>query len=166
MSLLGALTACASPPPEKTPEQAEYARYLQARQAKRAAEKVPTFPVSISCYGHGAGYIYSFSVQEPVYGQFSRRMIWGGSGNCGLVLAGYQVPLTWTPGMKVKVRWKPDGREWIEKTTAILPYDKPGTVIVHFFPHDEVRVVVSNFYPEGPNHPILPTATVPPPEPD
>ncbi|WPB55570.1 DUF3304 domain-containing protein [Xylophilus sp. GOD-11R] len=163
------LAACGAPPRVLTPEESAQQQRLRAREAKRRSEEVPTFPVSISCYGHGAGYIYSFSVQEPVYGQFSRRMIWGGSGNCGLVLAGYQVPLTWTPGMKVRVRWnRPVKGEdnWIEKTTAILPYTAIGNLYVHFFANDEVRVLVSQVGVLNPGHAIPPTATVPPREPN
>jgi hypothetical protein len=154
-----------------TVEEAEWHKTVKARNAVREAQSVPTIGVSTSCIGHGKreGSVYSFYIEEPIYGQFSRGMIWGGSGNCGLVAAGYPVPVKWTPNMKVKVRWnRPIKGEdnWIEKTTAILPYDKVGNLYVHFFPNDEVRVVVSPVGALNPNHPIPPTATEPPPEPD
>ncbi|MBP7568216.1 MAG: DUF3304 domain-containing protein, partial [Burkholderiaceae bacterium] len=136
-------------------------------EAIRQSQSVPVSYVSMGCTGHGnVGYIHSYAVQEPIYGQFSRRMVGYGLNCGGTVAAGYPVPDTWTPGMKVKVRWKPDGRDWVEKTTSILPYSQVGMVYVHFFPNDEVRVVVSTVGALHPNHPLPQSMTVPPPEPD
>ena len=160
------LVGCAQPHKPMGAEDTAGERYLAARQAIRDAQSVPVAYVSLGCTGHGnVGYIHSYAVQETVHGQFSRGMINGLS--CGgTVTAGYPVPRTWTPGMKVKVRWKPNGRDYIEKTTTIPRYDAIGMLYVHFFPNDEVRVVVSQVGTLNPNHPIPPDATVPPPEPD
>jgi len=126
---------------------------------------IPEEYVSISCVTHGTGYIHSFAIEEPVHsGPVGGRMA-GGASCGGLIAAGYALPKTWFPGMKVKVRWKPNGREWVEKTTNIMRYDEAGTITVHFFPNDQVRVVSSARYaPESPKHPISENATVPPPE--
>lgn len=160
------LVGCAQPHKPMSAEDTAGERYLAARQAIRDAQSVPVAYVSLGCTGHGnVGYIHSYAVQETVHGQFSRGMVNGLS--CGgTVAAGYPVPRTWTPGMKVKVRWKPNGRDYIEKTTTIPRYDAIGMLYVHFFPNDEVRVVVSQVGTLNPDHPIPPDATVPPPEVD
>lgn len=125
---------------------------------------IPEEYVSISCVTHGTGYIHSFAIEEPVHsGPVGGRMA-GGASCGGIIAAGYALPKTWFPGMKVKVRWKPNGREWMEKTTNIMRYEKADKVVVHFFPNDQVRVVSSIFYPESPKHPISENAPVPPPE--
>ncbi len=164
------LLGCAQTRPVLTGKEAERQRYLEEREAIRQSQSVPVSYVSMGCTGHGnVGYIHSYAVQEPIYGQFSRRMVGYGLNCGGTVAAGYPVPDTWTPGMKVKVRWnRPIKGEdnWIEKTTSILPYDKPAMLTVHFFPNDEVRLVVSNYYSESPHHPLPQSMTVPPPEPD
>jgi len=87
-------------------------------------------------------------------------------GTCGgLIAAGYLLPEKWTPGMKVKVRWKPNGRDFIEKTTNIIRYDEAGTIYVHFLKNDQVRVVSSARYAaQSPKHPIPENVIVPPAE--
>ena len=163
------LAGCAQPQRPMSAEEMAWQQKVKNRVAELEAQSVPVAYVSMGCTGHGnVGYIHSYAVQETVHGQFSRGMISGLS--CGgTVIAGYPVPRTWTPGMKVKVRWnRPIKGEdnWIEKTTTIPRYDAIGMLIVHFFPNDEVRVVVSNYYPESRYHPIPFDSSVPPPEPD
>ncbi|WP_211454124.1 DUF3304 domain-containing protein [Collimonas antrihumi] len=122
---------------------------------------IPMTFVSIRCVGHpGVTYIHDFYVKEP----FSERM--AGGLNCGgTVAAGYMLPRQWQPGMKVKVRWKPNARDWIEKTTTIRRYEKAGTLYVHFFENDEVRVVSTPIHgPSNPNHPIPKSVIIAPPE--
>ncbi|MBB3212095.1 hypothetical protein FHW67_001363 [Herbaspirillum sp. Sphag1AN] len=126
---------------------------------------VPESYVSMSCIEHeGVSYIYDFSIEEPIAsGPLGGRMVHGSS--CGgLIAAGYALPKAWFPGMKVKVRWKPNGRDYVEKTTNIMRYDAIGDLYVHFFKDDQVRVVSALPYPESKNHPILENVTVPPPE--
>ena len=164
LAVLVVMSGCAQSSRQGIPLSPERQRYLEEQEAIRQSQSVPVAYVSLGCTGHGnVGYIHSYAVQETVHGQFSRGMVNGLS--CGgTVAAGYPVPRTWTPGMKVKVRWKPNGREHIEKTTTIPRYDEVGMLIVHFFPNDEVRVVVSNYYPESRYHPIPFDSSVPPPE--
>jgi hypothetical protein len=84
---------------------------------------VPRISVSIECISHdGAPYISQFYVGEP-----TRNRMAGGGSCGGSIAAGYLLPNTWTPGMKVKVRWKPNGRDFIEKTTNIIRYEEAGT---------------------------------------
>ncbi|MDH4449685.1 MAG: DUF3304 domain-containing protein, partial [Rhodoferax sp.] len=82
----------------------------------------------------------------------------------------------WLPGgrLKVKVRWATYDASvprnqysvpiWHEKYTTILPYDKPGTLYVHFFEGDEVRIVSSDVGASNPNHPIARDSRLPPTE--
>ncbi len=123
----------------------------------------------MTCFNHGDYGATNFAVEEVAYGQISRGMV-GGPFGCGGVLAlGYPVPLKWRPGLKVKVRWKtyaPGATEPTrhEKTTTILPYDRVGSVYVHFFPGDHVRVVIATNGATSSTHPIPRDSILPPPE--
>jgi len=128
---------------------------------------IPEEYVSISCVTHGTGYIHSFAIEEPIHsGPVGGRMA-GGASCGGIIAAGYALPKTWFPGMKVKVRWNRPIKgvdSWHEKTTNIMRYEKVGNIYVHFFPGDQVRVVAANSNGASPHHPILEDATVPPAE--
>jgi hypothetical protein len=144
-----------------------YARMLE-RQKIRDSQRTEVMGVSITCITHGNVDVGSWYVEEVAYGQITRGMV-GGSFTCGGVLAlGYPIPLMWKPGLKVKVRWSTYGPDKTieptrhEKETTILPYSTVGSVYVHFFPGDEVRIVVSNFWPEGKSHPISFDSVIPP----
>ena len=104
LTVLVLLSGCAQPSRQGIPLSPERQRYLEQQEAIRQSQSVPVVYESMGCTGHGnVGYIHSYAVQETVHGQFSRGMINGLS--CGgIVAAGYPVPRTWTPGMKVKVR--------------------------------------------------------------
>ncbi|MDW5417093.1 DUF3304 domain-containing protein [Iodobacter sp. CM08] len=155
------MSACSSY--ERFPGQNEIAEN-KARAAAELEKEIPMIGVSMKCIQHkNVSYIYSFYVKEP----FSPRMAGGGS--CGgLVAAGYDLPRTWQPGMKVKVRWnRPIKGEdnWIEKYTTIMPYNQAGVLYVHFFENDQVRVISSAYtIPSSPDHPIQRDAVTPPPE--
>jgi len=80
---------------------------------------------------------------------------WGaGSANVCCVM----VPLKWRPGMTVVVRWDmPDGSKHIykEKIVEVEKYDESGgSLYIHIFPDDEVRVVVSRYSGWSSTHPI------------
>ena len=147
------LTACSTAPTEP------------ARPSKAIPYvDIPMTPVSLGCLSHdGAPYIYAFRVQEF----YSKRMV-GGLSCGGIGALGYMLPSKWQSGMKVKVRWnRPIKGEdfWIEKFTTIKRYEKAGTLYVHFFQNDEVRVVSSPLAgAQSPQHPILNNATIAPPE--
>lgn len=146
-----------------------YAEMVE-RGKLRDAQRTEVLPVSITCIEHGDLNLGAWYAQEIAYGQISRGMV-GGSFSCGGVLAlGYPVPLVWKPGLKVKVRWSTygpvTGKEptWHEKETTILPYARVGSVYVHLFPGNEVRVVVASNDAISPSHPIPRDSVVPPPE--
>ena len=127
---------------------------------------IPREYVSVSCVTHGTGYIHSFYIEEPASSSRLGGREAGGTNCGGLIAAGYALPKTWFPGMKVKVRWnRPiNGVDsWHEKTTNIMRYDEAGTIYVHFFPGDQVRVVSAAYNgPGNPGHPISDNTTVPP----
>ncbi|MBB3213222.1 putative OB-fold protein [Herbaspirillum sp. Sphag1AN] len=126
---------------------------------------IPRTYVSISCVAHeGAPYISGYSIEEPIPSGILGGKFAHGPGCGGQIAAGYAVPEKWHPGMKVRVRWKPNGRQWIEKTTNILRYEQADKIFVHIFADDQVRVVSSIYYPESKYHPILKSSTVPPSE--
>ncbi|MYM95126.1 DUF3304 domain-containing protein [Duganella vulcania] len=67
------------------------------------------------------------------------------------------IPRAWYPGMKVLVRWDmPEGHKHIvkEKIVEVEKYEETGSIYMHFFPNDEVRVVVSPVIPGSPEYPI------------
>lgn len=65
------------------------------------------------------------------------------------------LPEVWTSGLQVRVDWKISGIATIHsKTVPIERYEKTGSVYVHFFDNDEIRVVVTNVYSDQPHHPI------------
>ncbi|MGL4605693.1 MAG: DUF3304 domain-containing protein [Iodobacter sp.] len=155
------MAACSSY--ERFPGQNRIAE-SKARAAAELEQEIPMLGVSMMCLEHPkVSYIYSFYIKEP----FSSRM--AGGGNCGgLVAGGYRLPEKWRPGMKVLVRWNRPikGQDnWIEKYTTIMPYDEAGTLYVHFFEHDQVRVISSAYAgAASPRHPIQRDAITPPPE--
>ena len=152
------ISACSSY--ERFPGQNQIAEDKE-KAAAELDKEIPMIAVSMKCIQHpNAGIIYSYYIKEP----FSSRMAGGGS--CGgLAANGYRLPVKWHPSMKVKVRWKPNGRDWVEKYTTILPYDEAGTLYVHFFENDQVRVVSSaNWGAGNSNHPIQKDLVTPPHE--
>ncbi|WP_262488303.1 DUF3304 domain-containing protein [Iodobacter fluviatilis] len=60
-------------------------------------------------------------------------------------------------GLKVKVRWNATDtleEHWFEKEVLVDPYPAGGgSVYVHFLPEQQVKVIVSNLYPENPDYP-------------
>ena len=67
----------------------------------------------------------------------------GGAFVCCMV-----VPRTWRPGMKVKIRWTQDARmpgPWKERLVTVPEYTEQdiGVFVVHFYPDDVVKVLVT-----------------------
>lgn len=95
----------------------------------------------------------------------------GYSGNICCV----NVPKKWRSGLTMTVSWE-DGGRWLldaqgkeviregrtvlvrgirkSKTVEIPEYTTPETLWVHFFPHDEVKVVMSKYWPGHAKHPL------------
>lgn len=104
-------------------------------------------------------------------------MAHGYSGNICCV----NVPKRWHPGLTVTVAWE-DGGRWLlddqgkeviregntvlvrgvrkSKTVEVPEYATPETLWVHFFPNDEVKVVMSKYGPGHPKH-GLPSPHIP-----
>ncbi|WP_152548441.1 DUF3304 domain-containing protein, partial [Cupriavidus sp. SK-4] len=78
-----------------------------------------------------------------------------GAGTCCV-----RLPRAYRPGLTVDVKYDltlDDGsrHNWkTKKGVPVEPYTKLGSVYVHFFPNDEIRVVVTDVYPFGKDHPI------------
>ncbi len=67
------------------------------------------------------------------------------------------LPTKWRPGMMVSVQWDmPEGSKHVprEKIVEVERYDEPGSIYLHFFPEEKVRVVVSRYYGGTQKHPI------------
>lgn len=110
-----------------------------------------TAAAQVGIVNHTGDYIYSASVNGAGGGKMSA---WG-AGYANICCT--SIPSVWYPGMKVRVRWNmPVGRQDVikEKIVEVEKYDRPGSVYLHFFPNDEVRVVVSNVAGYSSEHPI------------
>ena len=111
------------------------------------AKDLPSTGVGLTGIDHLADHL---SVQEfSVNGTSGAQAGKGGSMVCCVSL-----PDQWQPGMTVKVRW--NVTNWRdcrgEEHEAVVPverYEEVGRLYVHFFPDNKVRVIASNYYPEG-----------------
>jgi hypothetical protein len=93
----------------------------------------------------------------------------GNGGMCCIV-----IPEHWHPGLKATIKWQMDGTwlkdsqgklvirdgikvlvqgPWKQKTVDIPEYKEADTVAINFFPHDEVKVLVTKWGPGSPNYP-------------
>ena len=116
-------------------------------------EAPKTAPAQVGVVNHTGNYIYSASVDGAGGGQMSE---WSG-GMANICCA--SIPRVWYPGMKVRVRWDmPIGRQHVikEKIVEVGKYEETGSIYLHFFPNDVVRVIVSPVGPRSPKHPIPP----------
>lgn len=112
-----------------------------------------TAAAQVGIVNHTGNYIYSASIDGAGGGNMDR---WG-AGTASVCCA--SIPRVWRPGLKGLVRWDmPDGHTHHvkQKIVEIEKYDRPGSIYLHFFPNDEIRVVISNVYPWHPEHPIPP----------
>ncbi|MYN41253.1 DUF3304 domain-containing protein [Duganella sp. FT109W] len=108
-------------------------------------------PAQIGIVNHTGNFIYSASVDGAGGGGMDR---WG-AGVANICCA--KIPRIWYAGMKVRVRWDmPEGHTHVvkEKVVDVERYDTTGSIYIHFFPNDEVRVVVTSVVPYNPAHPI------------
>ncbi|MNK64026.1 hypothetical protein D3C87_832570 [compost metagenome] len=124
---------------------------LKSKQVEQVGPS-PTATAQVGIVNHTGKYIYSASVD----GAGGANMARWGAGGADVCCA--SIPRVWYPGMKVLVRWNmPEGRTDVikEKMVEVEKYDEPGDIYMHFFPNDEVRVVVSNAGGGAKTHPIL-----------
>lgn len=109
------------------------------------------YSARIGIVNHTGNFIYSAVVNGAGGGNMSR---WG-AGMADVCCA--SVPHKWYPGMTVHVQWDmPEGAKHVlkEKTVEVEKYDEPGSIYLHFFPNDQVRVLVSPYDGASPKHPI------------
>lgn len=108
-------------------------------------------PAQVGIVNHTGKYIYSASINGA--GGANMRA-WGAG---GAEICCTSIPRTWQPGIKMLVRWNmPEGVQDVvkEKIVEVEKYDEPGGIYMHFFPNDEIRVVVSWVGPGNPKYPI------------
>jgi len=119
-------------------------RQSQAQESDKA-------PAQVGIVNHTGNYIYSASVNGAGGANMARWGVGGADVCCA------SIPRVWYPGMKVLVSWDmPEGHQHImkEKVVEVEKYEVPGNIYIHFFPNDEVRVVVSRVGPRNPAYPI------------
>jgi len=119
-------------------------RQSQAHESDRATAQV-------GIVNHTGNYIDSASVDGAGGANMARWGVGGADVCCT------SIPRVWYPGMKVLVRWDmPLGDQHVvkEKVVEVEKYETPGSIYMHFFPNDEVRVVVSPVGPRNPAYPI------------
>lgn len=80
------------------------------------------------------------------------------NGGGGSFVCCVTVPRRWRAGMKVAVRWTPDERVpelWKERIVMVPEYTKDdfGAFLVHFYPDDTVKVLVSTKIEGHPEYP-------------
>ena len=110
-----------------------------------------TAPAQVGIVNHTGNYIYSASVNGAGGGKMSA---WS-AGTANICCA--SIPMVWRPGLKARVRWNmPIGPKDVikEKIVEVEKYDRPGSIYLHFFPNDEIRIVVTRLDPNHPNHPV------------
>ena len=140
--------------------------------AQQKVERL-TAGAQVGVVNHTSKYIYSSSIEgtpngdRPIVGGGSgANMSAWGSGGAGVCCA--SIPRVWYPGMKVLVRWNmPEGIKDVvkEKVVEVEKYERPGDIYLHFFPDDEVRVVISNLPGYSTAHPIPAPIKPAPPNP-
>ena len=119
-------------------------RQSQAHKSDRATAQ-------IGIVNHTGNFIYSASVDGAGGGDMSS---WGAA---SADICCTSIPRVWYPGMKVLVRWDmPVGHQHVvkEKVVEVEKFDEPGSIYMHFFQNDVVRVVVSPVGPRNRAHPI------------
>lgn len=116
-------------------------------------DRTETYGASIGIVNHTNNYIYATQVAGAGGGHAGR--LHAGIANVCCVM----LPVKWRSGLRVKVEWDmPEGTKhvWREKIVEIEEYETPGSVYLHFFPNDEVRIVVTKWAGGAPEHPIPP----------
>lgn len=114
-----------------------------------------TYGATIGIVNHTDRYIYSTAVDGGQGGHAHPMSAGVGSMCC------VHLPIKWHPGLKVEVRWDmPEGSKHVlkSKIVDVEKYERPGTLYLHFFSGDIIRVVVTNSVGASPDHPIAPPA--------
>ncbi|WP_454762999.1 DUF3304 domain-containing protein [Cupriavidus campinensis] len=112
------------------------------------------FKASIGQVNHTDQYLYGFRV-NGAFGANANAYGGGGPSTCCV-----RLPRVYRPGLTVDITYDlliNDGKDdnWKTKTAVpVEPYSEPGSLYVHFFPNDQIRVVVSKPGPRSSKHPI------------
>jgi hypothetical protein len=118
---------------------------------KEHPQKQEAYGAQIGIVNHTDKYIYTTSVGD------------GGGGHAHPYSAGVAniccvtMPDKWYPGLKFLVGWDmPVGSKHVykEKMVEVEKYEEPGSVYLHFFADDQVRIVVSTWVGGAGKHPI------------
>lgn len=120
---------------------------------ERDRTKEEMYAANVGIVNHMEKYIYSTTVNGAGGGHAHPLSAGVGSMCC------VDLPKQWYSGLKVEVGWDvPDGITHIRKSkiVEVEKYKSPGTLYLHFFSDDSVRVVVTNSVGASPNHPIAP----------
>ena len=123
---------------------------LSSCAAQQKAESAEA-NAQVGIVNHTGKFIYSATVDGAGGGTMSA---WGAG---GANICCTSIPRVWYPGMKVLVRWDmPVGHTHVvkEKIVEVEKYDETGSIYLHFFPNDEVRVIVSVYPGYSSAHPI------------
>lgn len=115
------------------------------------AEDEEMYGASVGIVNHTDKYVYSAGVNGAGGGTMSEF----GAGGAGVCCA--RLPAKWRPGLMANVRVTfAVGRKLtrLEKTVEVERYDTPGSIYIHLFPDDQVRVVVSEYAGYSSGHPI------------
>ncbi len=117
-----------------------------------ASGKPEEYGAQIDIVNHTDRYIYSTSVGNS------------GGGNATTYTAGVAnvccvtLPEVWRPGIEFLVQWDMpvNGNHIYKEETAIVEeYSEPGSLYLHIFPGDKVRIVVSKWFGGSDKHPIM-----------
>ncbi len=80
------------------------------------------------------------------------------AGKGGRTVCCAMVPAQWRQGLKVNVRWnvtnwRDRSSQSFERDVAVDRYRETGQMFVHFLSDGSIRVLLSNYYPEGNRYP-------------
>jgi hypothetical protein len=117
------------------------------------AGNAETYEAQIGIVNHTGQLVYSASIDGNGGGHSSAY-------NAGVAnICCVTLPFKWRPGLKMEVNWDvPIGRQHVykNKIVEVEKYDAPGSLYLHFFAEDEVRIVVTNWVGSSIKHPIAP----------
>ncbi|GGY68614.1 hypothetical protein GCM10007387_58400 [Pseudoduganella albidiflava] len=121
-------------------------------------DQAEMYGASIGIVNHTDKYIYATQVGNNGGGHAGRYRAGVGSVCCVML------PVTWHAGLRFNVHWDvPEGTKhiWKEKLVDVERYDEPGSLYLHIFPNDEVRIVVTKWAGGSQKHPIQPPVKTP-----
>lgn len=113
--------------------------------------KPEEYAAQIGIVNHTGRYIYATSIGDSGGGHASAYH--AGVANVCCV----KLPDVWRPGLNFLVQWDMpvNGEDFYRKAVVdVEEYSEPGSMYIHFFPDDTVRLVVTKWYGGSDKHPI------------